>query len=60
MVFPKTIVNEGLNPPDVRYYVCNVVGRYKCIVAAKYEDIGFHVGWLEAGWCEGRVEVVNV
>ena len=60
MMFPKTIVNETLNPPNIRYYVCYVVGRYKCVVAVKYEDIRFHVGELEAGWCEGIVEVVKV
>ena len=47
MIWVKTLIDEILNLPDIWDNVGDVCRWHPHLVAAKYKDIDYHIGWID-------------
>ena len=59
MIWVKTRVDEALNLPDVRNNVGDVCRWHPRPVATKYEDVDYHVGWIDGEVTVGGKDIVK-
>jgi hypothetical protein len=59
MIWVKTLLDEALNLPDIWDDVGDVCRWHPRLAAAKYEYVGYHIGWIGGEVVVGGKEIVK-